>query len=106
MADKAIILGGRWDNSDYPFEYGSTILRATSTCRQRGKEWVAACELAVVGVDVGGDLTRHVLVDVDLTGSTSQSAEAIGTAFLQEQMDKAVKALKEAFYVDPNGSPR
>jgi hypothetical protein len=44
------------------------------------------------------------LIEADFRGKDFIEVKNAVENFSQEQMDKAVKALKEAFYVDPNGS--
>lgn len=65
----------------------------------------ARCSLEILdGEDDDEYGTGISLIEADFRDRDFSTVKNAVEKFAQEQMDKAVKALKEAFYVDPNGS--
>lgn len=72
----------------------------------KGGKHTATCSLDLIDAendDEYGD--RMSLIEQDFEADTFDKLKADVEAFAQKQMDKAVKAIEDAFYVDPNGSP-
>lgn len=67
----------------------------------------ATCSLEIVHRGTDDEFPdRYSLIERDFSGDSFEAVKADVEAWAREQYAKAVKAVVDAFYADPNGSPR
>lgn len=72
----------------------------------RGGKHTATCSLDLIDAETDDEYGDHVsLIERDFSADTFEKLKSQVERFAQTQVDRATKALRDAFYVDPNGSP-
>lgn len=104
LEDDRYLSGEDWNGEDID----TSLVHLKATINEKEKMpgiWDAEVMVVIYYMTPSGR-RDYVVADASLTGTSRENVRQHANVWLTDQYRRIVKAIKDAFYVDPNGSPR